>query len=251
MRLRRQATLLLAMVASPAWADSSADLARRLEQLRAPGPVATTLHLDLRLERTSHHASAKGEASLSLDVEQDATGLRVRWDPGVLREADAEAQERDANAERLTPVREALKELDPARLAHLLDQAGVVAGLTRGAPVEESAVGWEGREARRLVYRFDPRMSWTDAYYARHREGRLTVWIASDGTPLASESVASFDGKTSRMFGRFKQTTTIRTRYAAEDNRLRVTERETDDRNSHEDGAEVEHIWSRFVLSRR
>jgi hypothetical protein len=144
-----------------------------------------------------------------------------------------------------------MKELDPSRVAHLLDQAGTLAGLTRGTPAEEGGGTWEGREARRVVYRFDPRMSWTEAYYARRRDGKLTVWIATDGTPLGSESVASFEGKTSRMFGRFKQTTTIRTRYAVEADRLRVAERETDDLVSHDDGAEVEHSWSRFVLTRR
>jgi hypothetical protein len=92
-------------------------------------------------------------------------------------------------------------------------------------------------------------MSWTDAYYARHREGRFTVWIAADGTPLASESSASFEGKTSRMYGRFKETTTTSTRYATEDNRLRIAERETDHLSSHEDGALVDHEWSRFVLA--
>src|SRR5262245_48123727 len=250
MRIGLVATLCVAIPAARAGADGSADLARRLEELRAPGAVAATLALELKLERTSHNVTARGEAAVRVDMDEDATGLRVRWDPALLRDADAEAHERDAKADRLTPVREALRELDPSRLAHLLDQAGTLAGLTRG-PAEESAGTWEGREARRLVYRFDPRMSWTEAYYARHREGRLTVWIAADGTPLASESAASFEGKTSRMFGRFKQTTTIRTRYALEDARLRVTERESDDLGSHDDGAEVEHSWSRFVLTRR
>src|SRR5262249_52682597 len=159
-----------------------------------PGPVAATLTLELKLERTSHNVTAKGDAAVRVDVDEDASGLRVRWDPALLHEADAEAHEHDAKTDRLTPVREALKELDPSRLAHPLDQAGTLAGLTRGAPAEESAGTWEGRDARRLVYRFDPRMSWTEAYYARRREGRLTVWIAADGTPLASESAASFEG---------------------------------------------------------
>jgi hypothetical protein len=245
------ATMSLAVLARPAGADGAADLARRLQGLRAPGPISAALRLDLALEHTSHGQSAKGEASITLDVDEDATGLRQRWDPALLRDADAEAHERDARSDRLTPIREAMKELDPSRVAHLLDQAGTLAGLTRGTPPEESAGTWEGHEARRLVYRFDPRMSWTEAYYARRREGKVTVWIAADGTPLASESVASFEGKTSRMFGRFKQTTTIRTRYAVEDDRLRVAERETDDLASHDDGGEVQHASSRFVVTRR
>jgi hypothetical protein len=144
-----------------------------------------------------------------------------------------------------------LKELDPVRLGHLLDQAGTVAGLTKGPPAEEAADTYEGREARRLVYRFSPRLSWTDAYYLKHSEGRFTIWIAADGTPLASESVASFEDKTSRMFGRFKGTARVDTRYAAEGGRLRVAERDMDEADSREDGSQTERTVRRFVLERR
>src|SRR5258706_9635172 len=121
-------TALLVGLAAQAQADGSADLSRRLEGFRSPGGVGVTLQLDLHLERTLHQKTARGETSLSLGVEQDATGLKVRWEPSVLRAADAESHERDQSPDRLTPVREALKELDPARLAHLLDQAGTLAG---------------------------------------------------------------------------------------------------------------------------
>src|SRR5262249_50856197 len=110
---------------------------------------------------------------------------------------------------------------------------------------------YEGREARRLVYRFQPRLTWTEAYYLQRSEGRFTVWIAPDGTPLASESRATFEGKTSRMFGRFHGSTTIHTRYAADGGRLWVAERDLDDMRSREDGGEVERRSERFVVTRR
>lgn len=251
MRIDARAVLLAALMVRPAWADGAADLARRLQGFHLPEPVAVTLGLQLRLEHSLHHQTAKGEASLRVDVEEDATGLRVRWDRGLLRDADVEERERDEAPDRLRPLRDGLKELDPARIGHLLDQAGSIAGLTKDHPIEESADSHEGRAARRLVYRFRPRLSWTEAYYLRRSEGRFTVWIGPDGTPLASESVATAEGKTSRMFGRFKGTTTVRTRYAAEGGRLRVAEREVDEQRSREDGGDVEHTWMRFVLERR
>ena len=235
-------------VATP---DAAADLGRRLADFRSPAPIAASVHLDLHLERVLHHRTVKGDASVPLDVEQDAAALRVQWDPAVLRRADAEEGERDAATDRTTPVREALKELDPGRVSHLLDQAGTLAGLTKGGPAEEAVDTYEGRPARRLVYRFQPRLSWTESYYLHHSEGRFTVWIAADGTPLASDSVATFEGKTSRMFGRFRGSTTIHTRYAADGGRLWVAERDFDDFRSREDGSEVEHRSERFVLKRR
>ena len=251
MRIGVYALALLGLAGRIAGADGSSDLASRLQAFRTPGPVAATLRLDLSLERTLHHQTANGQASVRLDVDEDDRGTRVRWEPAVIRDAEQEERQNDAAQDRLLPLREALRELDPVRLDHLLDQAGTVAGLTRGAPAEETAQSYEGHEARRLVYRFQPRLSWTDAYYLKHSEGRFTIWIAPDGTPLASESVATFDGKTSRMYGRFKGTTRVSTRYAAEGGRLRVAQREMDEADSREDGSEAEHAVRRFVLERR
>jgi hypothetical protein len=251
MRIGLYAIALLGLGATIAGADGASDLAGRLQALRSPGPVAATLRLELRLERTLHHTTVNGRASVRLDVEEDGRGTHVHWEPAVLREANEEERQHDASPDGLRPVREALKELDAVRLGHLLDQAPTVAGLTKGPPAEEDAESYEGHEARRLVYRFQPRLSWTDAYYLKHSEGRFAIWIAPDGTPIASESVASFEGKTSRMFGRFKGTTRITTRYAAEDGRLRVAERDVDEADSREDGGEAEHAVRRFVLERR
>jgi len=251
MRIGVYAVALLGLLAKAAGADGASDLAGRLQALRSPGPVAAALRLELRLERTLHHKSANGQATVRLEVEENDRGTHVHWEPAVLREANEEERQHDTAPDRLLPVREALKELDPVRLGHLLDQAGTIAGLTKGAPAEEAAETYEGHAARRLVYRFQPRLSWTDAYYLKHSEGRFTIWIAADGTPIASESLASFEGKTSRMFGRFKGTTRISTRYAAEGGRLRVAERDMDEANSREDGSEEEHTVRRFVLERR
>jgi len=251
MRVGIYAAALLGLLPVAAGADGASDLARRLQALRAPGPVAATLRLELRLERTLHRTTVNGQASVHLDVEEDDRGTHVHWEPAVLRAANDEERKHDASPDRLLPLREALKELDPVRLDHLLDQAATIAGLAKGPPAEEAAESYEGREARRLTYRFQPRLSWTDAYYVRHREGRFTLWIAPDGTPIASESVASFEGKTSRMFGRFKGTTRVVTRYAAEGGRIRVADRDVDEAESREDGGEAEHTVRRFVLERR
>jgi hypothetical protein len=242
---------LLVLAATQARTDGASELARRLEAFRSPGPVAATLRLELILERTLHHKTARGEAAVSLRVDEDETGLRVRWEPRLLRDASAEERERDQASDRLSPVREAMTELDPARLGHLLDQVGTLAGLTRGAPIEDEAEVHEGREGRRLVYRFTPRLSWADVQYLRQSEGRFTLWIATDGTPLASESRATFEGKTSRTFGRFKGTTTVRTTYATEGGRLRVAKREHDELVSREDGGDVQQTVERFVLEPR
>jgi hypothetical protein len=243
--------VVLAAALAPSAATGASDLAHRLESLRAAAPVSVRVRMDLRLERTLHKQTAKGEASLQAEIEQDESGLRVHWEAGLLRQANEEERMHDREPDRLTPLREGLKELDPARLGHLLDQTGSLAGLAKGDPAEESAEAFEGREARRLVFRFSPRLSWTERYYLRKSEGRFTVWIAPDGTPLASDSHATYEGKTSRTFGRFEGSTTVRTRYAVEGGRLRVAERDVEELTSRDDGGDVDHTWRHLVLEPR
>jgi hypothetical protein len=244
-------TVLVAGAALPARADEPLELGRRLEALRSPGPISATVQLDLRLDQKLHGKITEGQATLRVEIEQDANGLNVRWAPSVLQDANAEEGERDRDPSRLTPIRQAMTELDPARLAHLLDQAHTIASLAKGAPSEEKASSYEGQAARQLVYRFKPRLTWTEAYYLHHSEGRFTLWIATDGTPLASESAASYEGKTSRSFGRFHGKTTIRTVYVAEGQRLRVGKREADELVSHDDGGDVLHTTRKLVIGLR
>jgi hypothetical protein len=67
------ATTGLSDVATP---DAAADLGRRLADFRSPAPIAASVHLDLHLERVLHHRTVKGDASVPLDVEQDAAASR-------------------------------------------------------------------------------------------------------------------------------------------------------------------------------
>jgi hypothetical protein len=232
-------------------ASAPGDLTAGLRALPPPGPVAATLRLDLRLERTLHRKTASAETSVTVDVGQDEEGLRVRWSPSVLENVDAEARVADTQSERLAPMREAVKELDPARIAHLLNQVHTLLGLVGGTPVEDRMETYEGHEARRLVFKFEPRLSWTEQYYVRHKEGRLTLWVSTDGVPLASESKADYAGKTSRVWGRFEGSTIVRTRYAFEGSRLRVAERDSDETTSRDDGGEMQRTHLHFTLSGR
>ena len=103
MRIGVYAVALLGGLAGPAGADGASDLARRLQALHAPGPVAATVRLELRLERTMHHQTTDGQASVRLDVDEDSRGIRIRWERAVLQEADEEERQDDASPDRLLP----------------------------------------------------------------------------------------------------------------------------------------------------
>src|SRR5438093_12955708 len=97
MRIGVYAVALLGGLAGPAGADGASDLARRLQALHSPGPVAATVRLELRLERTMHHQTTDGPASVRLDVDEDSRGIRIRWERSVLQEAEEEERQDDAS----------------------------------------------------------------------------------------------------------------------------------------------------------
>ena len=242
---------MLAAGATAAPADGAADLARRLDALRLPGPASVRVRLDLREELTLRHTTTKGESSVRVTVDDNGPDLNVVWEKKGIADADKEEKAAETDSGALTPLRDAMRELDPARLSHLLDQVGTVSSLTKGTPVEEKEELFESHKARRLMYRFTPRVSGADRYFLKSSEGRISVWIDADGAPLASESVTTIEGKTSRSFGRYKGTTAVKTLYAVVHGRLRVAEREMDDQMSRDDGSNVRHTVRHFVIEER
>ena len=174
-------------------------------------------------------AASKAHAELALDLNVDATTLRLAWDQGLLRKADAEERARDWSEGGSMPLREALKELDPGRISHLLDQRASLLGmLSQGKLLKASAETFEGHSARKLEFGVPARVE-DDLLRARvsSSEGRLTLWLGADGLPIASELELSYAGRMGRVFGRFESRSAIRTRYGVKGDRIFVAHRDS------------------------
>jgi hypothetical protein len=171
----------------------------------------------------------KVRADLALDLKADTTTLDLAWDQTLLRRADAEERSRDRSAGGSMPLREALKELDPGRVSHLLDQRASLLGLLgQGKVLKASEGSFEGHPARKLELGVPVRVD-DDLLRARvsASEGRLTIWLDADGLPVASELELSYSGRKGRVFGRFESRSTIRTKYGVKGDRIFVAHRDT------------------------
>ena len=171
----------------------------------------------------------KAHAELALDLKADANTLDLAWDQGLLRKADAEERARDRSAEGSMPLREALKELDPGRISHLLDQRASLLGLLgQGKLMKTSEESLEGRPVRKLEFGVPVRVE-DDLLRARisASEGRLILWLGADGLPVASELELSYAGRMGRIFGRFDSRSTIRTKYSVKGDRVFVAHRDS------------------------
>lgn len=174
-------------------------------------------------------AQSLGGAQLSVEVQANPSGLVLSWDQGLLHQADAEERARDREANGAMPLREAMKELDPGRVAHLLDQRASILGLlAQGTLLRAEDVTYEGQPARKLELSVPVRVS-DDRLRARvsSSEGRLTLWLGADSVPLASELHLSYQGRMGRIFGRFEGRSVLRTKYGREGDRLFVAHRDS------------------------
>lgn len=221
-----------------------------LAALQAKAPLRATVDLASWAQHTLKKQTVTGQAEVVVEAEEDPAGLRITWPDRLFRELDAEARAHDRDHGLPTPSRDAVKELDPGRVRHLLDQAGTLRGLVREATfLEEKADTLDGRPVRLRIYRFTPRLSWSEEYHLQHSEARLKLWLDGEGLPVASESSVAYDGKTSRMFGRYLGNTTIETRYQHVGDRILVASRETRTFHSVDDGAEEERSRQVFRIS--
>lgn len=240
-------TLILAAAAAQ---TSAPGLVEALAALPAKAPLRATVDLASWAQHTLKKQTVTGQAAVAVETGEDPAGLSIAWPDRLFQNLDAEAGAHDRDHGLPTPTRDAVKELDPGRVRHLLDQSGTLRGLVREATlVEEKADTLDGRQLRLQVYRFTPRLSWSEEYHLQHSEARLKLWLNGEGLPVASESSVAYEGKTSRMFGRYVGSTTVQTRYQHVGDRILVASRETRTFHSVDDGAEEERSRQVFRIT--
>lgn len=229
-------TLPLLLVTTLAMADGPSDLRAKLNALRGREPVRVTLEYETWREVTYDKKPEVSQATLTLNLAEDTEGLHVTWTPKLIEQADREEHLRDLEHVAPTPLREAMKDLDPGRLSHLLSQADVLLHLVEGSQfVEEKAEAYRGKPARLLVFRYEPRIPEPHARRLISKEASLKLWMAPDGTPLATEAFSQYRGRTSKIARVFQSSSKLTTEYALAGSRLIVASRTSEEFLAEED----------------
>lgn len=238
--MRIQWIMLVALVTSTGlWADGRSDLAAALARLNGNGSVQAGIDFQLWTRQTLGKQSAVHQSKVKAMFQEDEESLRITWPKVVIADLTVE-EERAARGEvPTTAFRDQMKELDPGRIHHLLDQATMLRRLVDESRfVSERAETWEGKSARLVLFEFNPRVPENKAGRLSRRSGSLKVWIAADGTPLASSEVAEYEGKMGRFLGAFQSKVDTETRYAVMQGRLVALHREIEESSAESDGAE-------------
>jgi hypothetical protein len=229
MKFTPRLILLLALPAL-AWADGPSDLQASLKRLNGHTPVKVNVTYTNWQEAKSFLQPVTSQGSLQFQVREDGSNLQVDWNLPQLGAVDGEERLLIQDPGVGTPVRDAIKELDARRLDQLLNQAGVLSQFLESAHFKtESNESYQGKPAKALVFTFDPNIRPDHRGRVSHTEGTLKVWIGEDGVPVASETLMDYEGKHSRLYGRFHSKCLVKTTYAVINQRLVVASSTTED----------------------
>ncbi len=190
---------LVAALAAPllARADGLADLKAALARLQASTPLKATLEVRTT-ERNGEGADAsekRGQASVTL--EDGARGLQVLYARDTLASIDAESRQLARDPKARTPTVWALARLDASELVPMASAAQALSrSIDEGPFRSERADSWNGRPARLLTFAVPlTKLPEQQRKYVKDFEATLSVWIAADGTPLASGTHTRIKGR--------------------------------------------------------
>jgi len=221
--------LLLALLLAPALAraDGLADLKSALQGFAQPQPLKAAVTLKVQAHRGEGAEATLDQGAASLQVEDDAQGLRLQFGADLLARLRAEDAAREQDAKAPTPTSLALQSLG-TRDVRALTAAGDTLGrlLARATFKQETASTLNGQPARLLSFDLGPgKLREQDRKYVKETEGSLQIWIAADGTPLESRSRLAIKGRAFLVIS-FETNSVDHMVFARQGGRLMVVTRE-------------------------
>jgi hypothetical protein len=185
------------LAACAARGDGLADLKAALARLQAQTPLKATLDVKT-VERHGEGAEATeklGQASVSL--EDGARGLQVLYARETLARMEAEQRQFARDPKARTPTVWALDKLETHEIAPMASAAATLSRNVDEMPFRgEKADTWNGKPARQLTFSIPvTKLPEQQRKYVKEFDGTLAIWIAADGTPLASEMHVTVRGR--------------------------------------------------------
>jgi hypothetical protein len=171
-----------------AHADGQADLRAALARLQGQAPLkANAQARDWR--RTGDGKDAKEtQGQVTIALEDGPRGLQPLYSHELLARVDAESRAAVKDKDAPRPLSQALAQLGFNELRGLSSAAPALLREIDDARYKgETAEAWGGKPARKLQFEGSmDSLSESNRKYVKEFKLVLTVWIAADGTPLAS-----------------------------------------------------------------
>ena len=128
---------------------------------------------------------------------RSARGLQVLYARDTLARMEAEQRQFAHDPKAKTPTVWALDKLETHEIAPMASAASTLSRNVEELPFKgEKADTWNGKPARQLSFSIPvAKLPEQQRKYVKEFDGTLSIWIAADGTPLASEMHVTVKGR--------------------------------------------------------
>ncbi|MFZ6873602.1 hypothetical protein ACO0LF_16210 [Undibacterium sp. Di27W] len=181
-----------------AQADGLADLKAAL--LRLPGQTPVKAVVDAktwsRQGEGKELEEQNGQASISL--EDSPRGLQILYSKDLLTRLETEERAKEKDPKAKTPTIAAIREVNSSELRPMVSAVGNLSRVLEKAifKSEKADASYNGKTVRLLSFEIPiEKLTEKERKYVKKFEGSLEVWIATDGTPLASHMHQTISGR--------------------------------------------------------
>ncbi len=179
---------LFSLLCGTARADGLADLNAALARLQGQMPIKAQVESKTWRREGEGKAAEEDSGQATVAVEGGPAGLQVLYSKEVLAKVEAEQRARVKDPKVKTPIGFALGEMKATELRSMVSAADALSREIEEAVFSgEKMDSYKGKPARLLSFTLSlDKVPEKDRKYVKKFEGGIEVWIAADGTPLAS-----------------------------------------------------------------
>ena len=226
LRLAIASNLLLA--SNIAHADGLSDFKAAIARLQGQTPVKAVVDLKTTNVQGEGKEREENTAQGSVIVEESERGLQVVFSKDLLNRADNEARNKEKNPKAKTPTQDAIGQYNTGTLRGLLNAAtNLNRSLEKAMFKSEKQDNYNGKPARLLSFQIPlDKLEEKDRKYVKEFESNIDIWIAADGTPLASRSTQNVAGRAFVVIS-FNSKSEEQTSYTTVGNRLVAVRKES------------------------
>lgn len=218
----------LLLLSNLAQADGLIDLKAALNRLQGQSNLKAALEAKTwrKLGEGSEAIEYQGHAHVQL--EDVGRGLQVVYSKDLLAKMELEEHAKSKDANSKTPILSALREFEASQLREMTSAAGNLARQVEKAVFKsEKADTYQGKAVRLLNFELAADvLNERQRKYVKHFEGNLLIWIAADGTPLASRIINNVRGRAFIVI-RFEAKSDEQSVYAQAGDRLLIVQKES------------------------
>ncbi len=196
-RTAQCALVISALYTSAAHADGLSDLKSALARLQGQTPLKAVVDAKTWNRQGEGKELEETQGSASVLVEESQRGLQVLYSKEMLSKLEAEERSKEKDQKAKTPTLAALGEVNSSALRPMISAAGHLSrNLEKAIFKGEKVDSYNGKPARLLSFEVSiDKLTEKERKYMKKFESNFEVWIAADGTPLASRAAQKVQGR--------------------------------------------------------